>query len=144
VERTNALQHIVATGTALDAEATPELLAGIFWPGAPLHDGGGVIRGDRVAAAGCIFPLADRRDLDSRLGTRHRAGIGLSEESDAVVVIVSEETGRVSLACGGLFRFVDPQTELLPALEELTGVSPPGSAAKPADAPADGEKVGVS
>jgi len=144
VERTNALQHIVATGTTLDAEATPELLNGLFWPGSPLHDGGAVIRGDRVVAAGCIFPLADRRDLDSRLGTRHRAGIGLSEECDAVVVIVSEETGRVSVCSGGEFRFVDPQTELLPALEELTGVTRPGENGSAAAAPsADDEKVTV-
>jgi diadenylate cyclase len=144
IERTNALQHIVATGTTLDAEATPELLAGLFWPGSPLHDGGAVIRGARVVAAGCIFPLAERRDLDSRLGTRHRAGIGLSEECDAVVVIVSEETGRVSVAAGGQFRFVDPQTELLPALEELTGVTRPGTAGAAAEAPAaDGAKVTV-
>lgn len=147
VERTNALQHIVATGTHMDAEATSELLAGIFWPGAPLHDGGAVIRGDRVVAAGCIFPLADRRDLDSRLGTRHRAGIGLSEESDAVVVIVSEETGRVSIAVGGQLRFVDPVTELLPALEELTGVERPGQGGRSAAAAAtkaDDEKVAAS
>jgi len=143
VERTNALQHIVATGTTLDAEATPELLAGLFWPGSPLHDGGAVIRGDRIVAAGCIFPLADRRDLDSRLGTRHRAGIGLSEECDAVVIIVSEETGRVSVCSGGEFRFVDPQTELLPALEELTGVTRPGENGSPAAAPAAGDEKAV-
>jgi diadenylate cyclase len=123
IERGSALQHIVATGTRLDAEATHELLYGIFWPGAPLHDGGVVIRADRVVAAGCIFPLAERPDLDSSLGTRHRAGIGLSEESDAVVVIVSEETGRVSVAVNGGLRFVDPDVELLPLLEQLTGVA---------------------
>jgi diadenylate cyclase len=120
VERRNALHHIVETGTRLDAEATPELLAGIFWPGAPLHDGGVVIRGDRAVAAGCIFPLAERRDIDSRLGTRHRAAIGLSETCDAVVIVVSEETGRVGVAVAGELRFVDPPTAIGPALEELT------------------------
>jgi diadenylate cyclase len=147
VERANALHHIASTGTRLDAEATPELLAGIFWPGAPLHDGGVVIRGDRVAAAGCIFPLAERRDLDSRLGTRHRAGIGLSEECDAVLVIVSEETGRVSIAVGGQLRFLDPETELLPALEELTGVArPTRGGGKPGSGSVaeTGEKVGAT
>jgi diadenylate cyclase len=147
IERTNALQHIVATGTRLDAEATPELLTGIFWPGAPLHDGGVIIREDRVVAAGCIFPLAERRDLDSRLGTRHRAGVGISEESDAVAVIVSEETGRVSVAAGGELQFVDPDVELLPLLERLTGVEQPApkDASAPANAPAaDGEKVTAS
>jgi len=123
IERGSALQHIVSTGTRLDAQATHELLYGIFWPGAPLHDGGVVIRGDRIVAAGCIFPLAERTDLESSLGTRHRAGIGISEESDAVAVIVSEETGRVSVAVNGGLRFVDPETELLALLEQLTGVS---------------------
>lgn len=148
IERDTPLQHIAATGTRLDAEATPELLAAIFWPGAPLHDGGVVVRASRIVAAGCIFPLADRRDLDSRLGTRHRAGIGLSEESDSVVVIVSEETGRVSVAVGGQFRFVDADGELVRYLETLTGIAPeePANATEaPQEAPAeDGEKVGAS
>ncbi len=148
IERGSALQHIVASGTRLDAEATYELLCGIFWPGAPLHDGGVVVRGDRVVAAGCIFPLAERPDLDSALGTRHRAGIGLSEESDAVVVIVSEETGRVSVAVNGGFRFVDPETELVRILEKLTGAAGrrPGDKDKtrPADAAAPDERVAAS
>lgn len=136
VERRNALHHIVHSGTPLDAQATPELLAGIFWPGAPLHDGGVVIRGDRVVAAGCIFPLAERRDLDSRLGTRHRAGLGLSEECDAVVVIVSEETGRVSVAVNGELRFIDPPSEIAAVLADLTGEPPPGPPSFPHAAPA--------
>ena len=147
IERGSTLQHIVATGTRLDAETTHELLYGLFWPGAPLHDGGAVIRGDRVVAAGCIFPLAERTDLESSLGTRHRAGIGLSEESDAVVVIVSEETGRVSVAVNGGLRFVDPDAELLPLLEQLTGVARarPGDDRPRGDAvPAADEKVTTS
>lgn len=147
VERGSALQHIVDTGTRLDAEATHELLYGLFWPGAPLHDGGVVIRGDRVVAAGCIFPLAERTDLESSLGTRHRAGIGLSEESDAVVVIVSEETGRVSVAVNGGLRFVDPDTELLPLLEQLTGVArvrPDDGRPRGGSVAAAGEKVTAS
>ena len=144
IERRSGLQHIADTGTRLDAEATPELLASIFWPGSPLHDGGVVVRGERVVAAGCIFPLAERRDLDSRLGTRHRAGIGLSEECDAVVVIVSEETGRVCIASGGEFRFVDPDAELLTELEVRTGVTLPAHAAPAPPAPApDDSKVTV-
>ena len=99
-----------------------------------------VIRGDRVVAAGCIFPLAERGNLDSHFGTRHRAGIGLAEESDAVVVIVSEETGRVCVAVGTTFRFVDPLTELLPLLEELTGVARPGEGGR--SIPADGAAAG--
>jgi diadenylate cyclase len=133
LERANALPHVAATGTRLDAEPTVELLTGIFYPGAPLHDGGVILRGDRVVAAGCIFPLADRRDLDSRLGTRHRAGVGLSEESDAVVVIVSEETGGVSVAVGGELTLVDPATELFPMILKLLsteGVPPPPAPAE--------------
>ncbi len=126
VERRNVLNHIVATGVPIDALARADLLAAIFWPGAPLHDGGVVIRGDRVAAAACIFPLAERRDLDSRLGTRHRAGIGLSEECDAVIVIVSEETGRVSVAVGGELRFIDPPSDIDRVLGELTSPQTPG------------------
>ncbi len=121
IERRAQLNHIVATGVEVDAEARADLLSNIFWPGAPLHDGGVVIRGDRVVAAACIFPLAERRDLTSRMGTRHRAGIGLSEESDAVVVIVSEETGRVSVAVAGEIRTIEPPSEIAAVLAELTG-----------------------
>jgi diadenylate cyclase len=96
----------------------------IFWPGSPLHDGGVVLRGDRVAAAACIFPLAERRELASTIGTRHRAGLGLSEESDAVVVIVSEETGRISIAYQGELRTVPP-SELKEVLLELLGPEGP-------------------
>ena len=120
VERRAALNDIVETGVQIDAEARAELLANIFWPGAPMHDGGVVIRGDRVVAAGCIFPLAERRDLTTRMGTRHRAGIGLSEQSDAIIVIVSEETGRVSVAVDGEMRPVDPPGDLARILRELT------------------------
>lgn len=124
VERRAALNNICETGVEIDAEARAELLANIFWPGAPMHDGGVVIRGDRVVAAGCIFPLAERRDLTSRLGTRHRAGIGLSEQSDAIIVIVSEETGRVSVAVDGEMRPVDPPGDLARILRELTETPP--------------------
>lgn len=140
IERANSLPHVAATGTRLDAEVTQELLAGIFYPGGPLHDGGVVVRGDRVVAAGCIFPLADRRDLDSRLGTRHRAAVGLSEESDAVVVTVSEETGRVSVAVGGELTFVDAE-QLQPLLEKLTDVVETKSPRAAASAPAEPEKA---
>ncbi len=120
IERRAALNDIVETGVQIEADARAELLDNIFWPGAPLHDGGVVIRGDRVIAAGCICPLAERRDISSRLGTRHRAGIGMSEQSDAVVVIVSEETGRVSVAVDGEIRPIDPPSDLARILRELT------------------------
>jgi diadenylate cyclase len=119
IERNNLLHHIAATGVTIDAEARAELLKTIFWPKSPLHDGGVIIRGDRVLAAACIFPLAERRELASTFGTRHRAGLGLSEESDAIVVIVSEETGRVSVAHQGRMRHVEPASEIRSVIEAI-------------------------
>jgi diadenylate cyclase len=101
IERDSRLTDLAESGTALDAELTAELLTTLFWPGSPLHDMGVVIRGGRIAAAGCEFPLSHQAILDPHLGTRHRAAVGLTEESDAVVVVVSEETGNISLAEGG-------------------------------------------
>ena len=86
---------------AVDCEATPEMLETIFFPNNAIHDGGVIIKGDRIAFAACIFPLTQRQDLNKSLGTRHRAAIGLSEETDAVVVVVSEETGAISYAYKG-------------------------------------------
>ena len=101
IEREIGLRVICETGTRLDSAVTPELLASLFFPRTPLHDGGLIIAGNRIVAAGCVFPLTDRSGMSKSLGTRHRAAIGLSEESDAVCVVVSEETGTVSLAYKG-------------------------------------------
>ncbi|MFN0066425.1 MAG: diadenylate cyclase CdaA [Limisphaerales bacterium] len=101
IERSINLQEIVDVGVPVDCEATPEMLETIFFPNNAIHDGGVVIRGDRIVAAACIFPLTHRSDLQRSLGTRHRAAIGLAEETDAVVVIVSEETGAISYAQRG-------------------------------------------
>jgi diadenylate cyclase len=101
VEREARLGAMSETGISLDAELTSDLLTTIFWPGSPLHDMGTIIRGGRIAAAGCEFPLSHQAILDPHLGTRHRAAVGLTEETDAVVIIVSEETGNISLAEGG-------------------------------------------
>lgn len=92
------------TGTAIDGVVSPELLQTIFYPNTILHDGGVIIRGDRVVAAGCVFPLSQKPELSKALGTRHRAAIGLTEETDALVVVVSEETGSVSVAYKGRLR----------------------------------------
>ncbi len=100
-ERRTLLGSIIETGTSVDALATEELIGTIFFPKTPLHDGAAIIRADRVAAAGCILPLTKNNALSKELGTRHRAAIGMSEESDAVVVIVSEETGLISVAKNG-------------------------------------------
>ena len=104
VERAVGLRHIQESGTQLDAIATPELIGSIFFPHTPLHDGGVIIKGGRIVAAGCLFPLTLRGELSSQLGTRHRAAIGLTEETDSIVLVVSEETGTISVAYKGKLR----------------------------------------
>ncbi len=103
-EKDTMLGEIIKTGTAVDALVTTELIGNIFFPKAPMHDGAAIIKDGRVAAAGCILPLTDNNELSSELGTRHRAAIGLSESSDAVVAVVSEETGAISVAEKGVLK----------------------------------------
>src|SRR5215208_3999462 len=98
IEQSIQLQESVESGIPVDCIATPEMLETIFFPNNAIHDGGVIIKGDRIAFAACIFPLTRRQDLNKTLGTRHRAAIGLSEETDAAVVVVSEETGTISYA----------------------------------------------
>lgn len=108
IERETTLNDIAETGTELNAEISTELLGNIFYEGAPLHDGAAIIRGRQVFAAGCVLPLTQNKSLSKELGTRHRAGIGITENSDAVSLIVSEETGIISIAIDGkLSRFLD-------------------------------------
>lgn len=101
MEREIKIGDIVGTGIILNADVTAELLTNIFVPKTPLHDGAVIIRNNKIEAASCFLPLSQNPDVSKELGTRHRAGLGMSEESDAVVVIVSEETGGISIACGG-------------------------------------------
>ena len=101
IEQSIQLFEAVESGVPVDCEATPEMLETIFFPNNAIHDGGVIIKGNRIAYAACIFPLTQRQDLNRSLGTRHRAAIGLSEETDAVVVIVSEENGKISHAYKG-------------------------------------------
>ena len=109
--RNMQLEDYVKTGTSIDAQVSEQLLRNIFFPKAALHDGAMIIRDGRVTAAGCVLPLSDSNRLSADLGTRHRAGVGMSEISDAVVVIVSEETGAISVAVGGMLkRHLAPQT----------------------------------
>ena len=109
--RNMQLEDYVKTGTSIDAQVSEQLLRNIFFPKAALHDGAMIIRDGRVTAAGCVLPLSDSNRLSADLGTRHRAGVGMSESSDAVVVIVSEETGTISVAVGGMLkRHLAPQT----------------------------------
>ena len=125
-ERNVSLEEYFKTGTIVDARVSEQLLRNLFFPKAALHDGAAIIRGGRVAAAGCVMPLSENTHLSADLGTRHRAGVGTSEASDAVVVIVSEETGTISVAIGGMLkRHLAPQTlekllqnELLPKEDE--------------------------
>ncbi len=101
LEQSIQLQEAVESGIVVDAEVTPEMLETIFFPNNAIHDGGVIIRSNRIMNAACIFPLTQRQDLSKSLGTRHRAAIGLTEETDAVVVVVSEETGAISYAYRG-------------------------------------------
>lgn len=110
-ERSIPLLEYQKSGTVVDACVSSELLRNLFFTKASLHDGAVIIRNDRIAAAGCVLPLTENHNISSDLGTRHRAGIGISENSDAVVVIVSEETGTISVAIGGLLkRHLMPET----------------------------------
>jgi diadenylate cyclase len=103
IEQTVQLHDVVENSIPVDCEATPEMLETIFFPNNAIHDGAVIIKGDRIAYAACIFPLTPRQDLSKSMGTRHRAAIGLSEETDAIVVCVSEETGLISYAYKGTF-----------------------------------------
>lgn len=103
-ERSVKLSDIMTTGTMIDAEITAELLKNIFYPKAPLHDGALIVRNARIASAGCVLPLTAKTNLSKDLGMRHRAGIGASEVSDAVTVIVSEESGGISVAVEGMLK----------------------------------------
>ena len=125
-ERKNMLEDAIKTGTALDCTVNAELLKNIFWNKAPLHDGAVIVRAGRIVVAGCMLPMSGNVNLSRELGMRHRAGIGASEHTDAVVAIVSEETGSISVAVGGMLkRHLAPETlerllrnELLPEQEE--------------------------
>jgi diadenylate cyclase len=101
IEQSIQLEDIVESGINVNCEATPEMLETIFFPNNAIHDGGVVMRGDRILKAACIFPLTQKQGLEKSMGTRHRAAIGLSEESDAIVIVVSEETGAISYAYKG-------------------------------------------
>lgn len=100
-ERETMLGDVIKTGTTVDSKVSKELIGSLFFPNSPLHDGGVIIRDGRVHAAGCILPLTSNENISTELGTRHRASLGITENSDAVVVIVSEETGKISIACEG-------------------------------------------
>lgn len=118
IEREDRLKNYIESGVSVEAMISPELLETIFTPLAPLHDGGVVIQSNMVAAASCLFPLAQNPYLSHTLGTRHRAAIGLSEETDAVVLVVSEETGIISMAVGGRLTQGLTREELVQSLKD--------------------------
>ena len=119
------LSEYTRTGTSIDGQVSEQLIRNIFFPKAALHDGAMIIRDGRVTAAGCVLPLSDSNRLSADLGTRHRAGVGMSEVSDAVVIIVSEETGTISVAVGGMLkRHLAPQTLERLLRNELCPVQP--------------------
>ena len=119
VERETKLGEIIHTGTTLDAAVSPQMLENIFFPNSPLHDGAVILKKGRIAAASCYLPLTNDDSLNKQLGTRHRAAIGISETADCVAIVVSEETGKISLALGGdLTRNLTPDS-LAKWLEKL-------------------------
>lgn len=125
LERTTKLGEYIRSGTVINADITPRMIKNLFFNKAPLHDGAVIIREDRLYAAGCFLPLPTSNDINRDLGTRHRAAIGMSENSDAIVVVVSEETGTISLAkAGELHRNYDYRTLYNELMEELSPARP--------------------
>lgn len=111
IERTTKLGDVVRTGNVVNADVSSALLENIFVPNTPLHDGAVIVRGDRIHTAGCLLPLTSNNNLSRELGTRHRAALGISEASDAMVIVVSEETGKISIALNGtLTRNLDKES----------------------------------
>ena len=117
IERVIKLKVYIESGVAIDSSFSPELVQSIFTTASPLHDGGIIIRGPRIVAASCLFPLSENPHFSKVAGTRHRAGLGLSEQTDAVVIIVSEETGEISVAVDGQFIPIDTQEQMLKILQ---------------------------
>lgn len=121
IERSVGISGIVESGVPLSADVSAPLLESIFYPNAPMHDGAVVVRGSRVVAAKCLLPLSDTTDLGAELGTRHRAAVGVTEETDAIVVVVSEQTGRISVAHHGRIRPMRDTRELESAISTILG-----------------------
>jgi diadenylate cyclase len=124
IERATGLQSYMEGSTRLDAELLPQLLESIFQPGGPLHDGAVLVRHGRLAAAGCLLPLSENPDIGSEYGTRHRAAVGVTEDTDALAVVVSEETGNVSIAARGELQRVKSSKELAHLIDEALAAPP--------------------
>jgi len=119
IEREMKLDLYIESGITIDGKVSSALLQSIFMPGTPLHDGGVVIRGERVAASSCLFPLSENPSVGKTVGTRHRAALGLSEHTDALIVLVSEETGEISIAFGGHFIAVHNEENFMKVLNQI-------------------------
>lgn len=124
IERETKLNTYIESGVAIDAHVSSELLQSIFRSHSPLHDGGVISRGDRIVAASCLFPLSDNPNFSKIIGTRHRAALGITEQTDAVVIMVSEETGEVSVACDGRFIPIVNRERLFNIVKDLLVVDP--------------------
>jgi len=119
IERETKLRTYIESGVSIDSEVSAELLQSIFTPLSPLHDGGVVTRGDRIVAASCLFPLSDNPNFNKIIGTRHRAALGITEQTDTIVILVSEETGEISIASDGRFIPVVNRERLVNILKDL-------------------------
>ena len=119
VEREAKLGVYIESGIALDAKVSSEIIQSIFNPHSPVHDGGIIVRGDRIMATSCLFPLSDNTNFSKIIGTRHRAALGITEHTDAVSIIASEETGEISVACEGRFIPIVNKDRLVNILKSL-------------------------
>ena len=119
IERETKLKTYIESGLELDAKVSSEILTTIFTPPSPMHDGGVVIRADRILASACLFPLSDNPTFSKIIGTRHRAALGLSEHTDAVIILVSEETSHVSIAINGKFTRIETKEKLIESLKSI-------------------------
>lgn len=120
IEREDGLNNYIESGIRTNSDISSELISTIFWPGTPLHDGAIIIQEQKIVAAGCLFPLSENINIAQTFGTRHRAGIGITEETDAFSIVISEETGSISISSGGQLKEDINQDELKMALEELS------------------------
>ncbi|RIK42613.1 MAG: TIGR00159 family protein [Chloroflexi bacterium] len=140
IERETGLQDYADRGVPLDATVTRQLLINIFFPNSPLHDGAVIVRNDRILAASCVLPLSDREIVDGKMGTRHRAAIGITEESDALAVVVSEETGAISLAHSGRLITGLDQERLRRSLRSLLKLDREGDSPTPKSGSRNGRR----
>lgn len=123
IEREDGLNNYIENGIRIDSNISSDLISTIFWPGTPLHDGAVIVQELKIAAAGCLFPLTENENISKTCGTRHRAGIGITEETDSISIIISEETGLISVAVGGKLKEDVTPDELRKVLEGISNIN---------------------